>query len=156
MSRKKRAVHRIVIQDAKYGDVMVARFINIIMRRGKRSLAESSFYGMLDIIEKRGEEKPLDFFKRAIDNVRPAVEVKSRRVGGASYQVPIEVSPRRSRALAMRWIITSAKARKGKGMRERLASEIMDAVKGEGASAKKRENVHKMAEANKAFAHFRW
>lgn len=156
MSRKRRASHRSIIPDAKYEDVIAASFINVIMRRGKKSLAESIFYGMLDIIEKKGEKEPLKFFKRAIDSVRPAVEVRSRRVGGASYQVPVEISPRKGRALAMRWIAASAKARKGKGMQERLASEIMDAVKGDGASVKKRENVHKMAEANKAFAHFRW
>ena len=155
MPRKGRVTKRTTPPDPKYNDQMVAKFVNCIMRRGKKSLAESIFYDSLDIINKSTKKDSLEVFKQALDNVKPVLEVKSKRIGGATYQVPIEVSSDRRTSLAMRWIITYAKARKGKSMGEKLAQEIIDASKGEGTSMKKKEDVHKMAEANKAFAHYR-
>ena len=155
MPRKGRVTKRIITPDPKYNDQIVAKFVNCIMRRGKKSLAESIFYDSLDIINKSTKKDSLEVFKQALDNVKPVLEVKSRRIGGATYQVPIEVSSDRRTSLAMRWIINYAKARKGKTMGERLAQEIIDASKGEGTSIKKKEDIHKMAEANKAFAHYR-
>ena len=155
MPRKGRVTKRTITPDPKYNDQIVAKFVNCIMRRGKKSLAESIFYDSLDIINKSTKKDSLEVFKQALDNVKPVLEVKSKRIGGATYQVPIEVSSDRRTSLAMRWIIDYAKARKGKSMGEKLAQEIIDASKGEGTSIKKKEHIHKMAEANKAFAHYR-
>ena len=155
MPRKGRVTKRTITPDPKYNDQIVAKFVNCIMRRGKKSLAESIFYDSLDIINKSTKKDSLEVFKQALDNVKPVLEVKSKRIGGATYQVPVEVSSDRRTSLAMRWIINYAKARKGKSMCEKLAQEIIDASKGEGTSVKKKEDVHKMAEANKAFAHYR-
>lgn len=142
--------------DAIYGDELVARFISKIMKCGKRSLAEGIFNKSLDIVSKKTKQEPLEIFQKAIKNVRPLLEVKSRRVGGATYQVPIEVKKDRGTVLAMNWIIAISRAKKGKPMCEKLANEIIDASNSVGASFKKREDTHKMAEANKAFSHFRW
>ena len=155
MPRKGRVTKRKITPDPRYNDQIVAKFVNCVMRRGKKSLAESIFYDSLDIINKSTKKDSLEVFKQALDNVKPVLEVKSKRIGGATYQVPVEVSSDRRTSLAMRWIINYAKARKGKSMCERLAQEIIDASKGEGTSVKKKEDVHKMAEANKAFAHYR-
>ena len=155
MPRKGRVTKRTITPDPKYNDQIVAKFVNCIMRRGKKSLAESIFYDSLDIINKSTKKDSLEVFNQALDNVKPVLEVKSKRIGGATYQVPVEVSSDRRTSLAMRWIINYAKARKGKSMGEKLAQEIIDAFKGEGTSIKKKEDVHKMAEANKAFAHYR-
>jgi small subunit ribosomal protein S7 len=156
MPRRREVPKRPVIPDPKYHDRQVARFTNVIMRRGKKSTAEAIVYGAFDMVEDRTKEEPLKVFKRALENVRPRIEVKSRRVGGATYQVPVEVRPDRGTALAMRWLIQYAKARGGKSMRERLAAELMDAAGERGESVRKREETHRMAEANKAFAHYRW
>ena len=155
MPRKGNVTKRTITPDPKYNDQIVAKFVNCIMRKGKKSLAESIFYDSLDIINKSTKKDSLEVFKQALDNVKPVLEVKSKRIGGATYQVPIEVSSDRRTSLAMRWIINYAKARKGKSMGEKLAQEIIDASKGEGTSIKKKEDIHKMAEANKAFAHYR-
>ena len=155
MPRKGRVTKRKITPDPRYNDQIVAKFVNCVMRRGKKSLAESIFYDSLDIINKSTKKDSLEVFKQALDNVKPVLEVKSKRIGGATYQVPVEVSSDRRTSLAMRWIINYAKARKGKSMGEKLAQEIIDAFKGEGTSVKKKEDVHKMAEANKAFAHYR-
>jgi small subunit ribosomal protein S7 len=135
---------------------MVARFINNLLRRGKKSCAENIFYGAIDLIAERTKDDPIKTFERAMDQVRPAVEVKSRRVGGSTYQVPVEIRPDRRAALSIRWLITHAQRRGEKGMMAKLAAELMDASQGRGASVKKREDTHRMAEANKAFAHYRW
>ena len=156
MARRKRAVKRIILPDPKYHDVLVAKFINNIMRRGKRSLAEKVLYTAFDRIHEKTGDDPLGVFRKAMSSVAPAVEVKSRRVGRSTYQVPAEVRPQMQQALAIRWIINYAKARHENTMAERLAAELMAAASGEGASVKKREDTHRMAEANKAFAHFRW
>ncbi|MCK4400730.1 30S ribosomal protein S7 [bacterium] len=155
MPRKGRVTKRTITPDPKYNNQIVAKFVNCIMKRGKKSLAESILYDSLDIINKTTKKDSLEVFKQALDNVKPVLEVKSKRIGGATYQVPIEVSSDRRTSLAMRWIINYSKARKGKSMGEKLAQEIIDASKGQGASIKKKEDVHKMAEANKAFAHYR-
>jgi small subunit ribosomal protein S7 len=156
MPRRRDVPKRIVPPDPNYHDRQVAKFSNVLMRKGKRSTAESILYGALGIMENRTKDEPLKMFKRALENVRPRVEVKSRRVGGATYQVPVEVRPDRGTALAMRWIIDYAKARPGKSMREKLAAELMDAAAERGESVRKREDTHRMADANKAFAHYRW
>jgi small subunit ribosomal protein S7 len=156
MPRRREIPKKRLIPDPKYGDRMVAKFVNAIMLRGKKSTAESILYGALDIIEKRYKEDPLEVFKRALENVKPRLEVKSRRVGGATYQVPVEVRPDRRVSLAMRWIRNASRSRSEKSMRERLAAELVDASQGRGTSVKKKEDTHKMAEANKAFAHYRW
>jgi small subunit ribosomal protein S7 len=156
MPRRKAIKKRVIEPDAKYNDVAVARFINYVMRRGKKSVAEILVYDAFDMIEKKTGQKGLDVFHKAIDNVKPILEVASRRVGGATYQIPIEVRPDRRMALAMRWITGYARSRAEKTMAERLANELMLAARNEGPSAKKREDTHKMAEANRAFAHFRW
>jgi small subunit ribosomal protein S7 len=156
MPRRREVPKRPVIPDPKYHDRQVARFTNVIMRRGKKSTAEAIVYGAFDMVEDRTKEEPLKVFKRALENGRPRIEGKSRRVGGATYQVPVEVRPDRGTALAMRWLIQYAKARGGKSMRERLAAELMDAAGERGESVRKREETHRMAEANKAFAHYRW
>ncbi len=162
MPRRRVVTKRKTLPDPIYGSELVSKFVNHLMKNGKKSIAESSFYGALEIIKKNGTRDPLETFKRAIDNVRPAVEVKSRRVGGATYQIPVEVRPARGLALAMRWVVEYARKRGEKGMMNRLAGEISDAAdeegggRGKGGAVKKREDTHKMAEANKAFSHFRW
>lgn len=142
--------------DPKYENILVARFINQVMRRGKKSIARKIVYSAFDIIKDKTKQDPVDFFEKAIDNVAPRLEVRSRRIGGATYQVPMEVGRKRATTLAMRWIIKSARSGKGVAFHKRLAKELMDAKNKEGSAFKKKENVHKMAEANKAFAHFAW
>jgi small subunit ribosomal protein S7 len=156
MSRRKSAEQRSVLPDPKYNRVLVTKFINGIMGQGKKSVSEKIFYSAIDIIEKRTKKSGLEIFEKAMENVKPILEVRSRRVGGATYQVPVEVRPNRKQALAIRWIIGYAKSRAGKSMAEKLAEELLAASNKEGNSIKKREDTHKMAEANKAFAHFRW
>ena len=156
MPRRGQILKRKVLPDPKYHDRLVMKFVNNLMHRGKKSLAERIFYGAMDVIEQRAREDPLKLFKKAMDNVKPVIEVKARRVGGATYQVPVEIRPSRRTALAMRWLITYARARGEKTMMERLAAEFIDAANNRGSSIKKREDTHKMAEANKAFAHYRW
>ncbi|MFQ6002976.1 MAG: 30S ribosomal protein S7 [Candidatus Zixiibacteriota bacterium] len=156
MPRRKAAVKRERFSDHRFNDLLAGRFINSIMRKGKKSLAERIFYDALDIVTKKTNQPGLSIFKKALENVRPVLEVKPRRVGGATYQVPVEVRPERSTALAMRWILSYAKGRGEHSMAEKLAAELISASKNEGASIKKREDTHRMAEANKAFAHFRW
>jgi len=156
MSRRKSAEQRVVLPDPKYNSVLVAKFINGLMQRGKKSVAEKIFYSALDSVESKTKKSSLEIFEKAIENVKPILEVRSRRVGGATYQIPVEVRFNRKQALALRWIIAFAKARPGKSMAEKLADELIAASNKEGSSMKKREDTHKMAEANKAFAHFRW
>ena len=156
MPRRREVVKRRVTPDPKYGDVLLARFINYVMRRGKKSTAEQIVYDAIDILEKKTGQSGLDVLKKGIENVKPVLEVTSRRVGGATYQVPIEVRSNRRLALAMRWIIGYAKQRPEHRMAEKLAAELLLAFKHEGPSVKKREDTHRMAEANKAFAHYRW
>ncbi len=156
MSRRKRAIRREILPDPKYGSVDVTNFVNSLLRRGKRSIAENILYGALDIIRTKTNEEPLTVFDKGMRNAEPIVEVKSRRVGGSTYQVPVEVKPARRRALATRWVLQYARQRGEKTMSQKLAAELMAAAKGEGGSIKKRDDTHKMAEANKAFAHFRW
>ena len=156
MPRRRGVPKRETMPDAKYGDISVSRFINAIMRMGKKSVAERITYGAFDIIEKKGADQALKVFKQALANVRPVVEVKSRRVGGATYQVPVEVGPDRRLTLSMRWLLAAARARPGKSMAEKLAGELIDAANNSGAAIKKREETHRMAEANRAFAHYRW
>jgi small subunit ribosomal protein S7 len=156
MPRKGGVVKRQVTPDLKYKDTLVSRFINGLMRRGKKSVAQHVFYGSLDLIGQRGKDEPLKVFHQAVDNVKPLIEVKSRRVGGATYQVPVEVRPDRRISLAIRWLINFAKARGEKSMEAKLAAEFIDAAAHRGGAIKKREDTHKMAEANKAFAHYRW
>ncbi len=156
MPRRREVPKREVIPDPKYGDRQVAKFCNVLMYDGKKSTAERILYGSFEIIESKTRNDPLAMFRRALENVRPRVEVKSRRVGGATYQVPIEVRPERATSLAMRWLKDYARARSGKSMREKLADEIIDAANERGDSVKKREDTHRMAEANKAFSHYRW
>jgi len=156
MSRRHRAEKRVVNPDPKFGDLVVSKFMNSLMIDGKKSAAERIVYGAFDLIEERTKQDPVGVFHQALDNVRPAVEVRSRRVGGATYQVPVEVRPARRVALSMRWLVDYARNRGEKSMRMRLAGEIMDASQGKGNAVKKREDVHRMAEANKAFSHFRF
>jgi small subunit ribosomal protein S7 len=156
MPRKGGVQEREVLPDPIYKDVQVNKFINGIMISGKKSLAERTFYGALEIIEKQTKENPVEVMKKALRNVEPALEVKSRRVGGANYQVPIEVRSKRKQSLAIRWLIRHSKERGGRTMAEKLAAELMDAANNKGGAIKKREDVHRMAEANKAFAHYRW
>ena len=156
MPRRREVPKREILPDPKFNDQMVAKFINNLMLDGKRSTAEQIVYGAFDLLEERGGEQPVELFKKALDNVRPVVEVKSRRVGGSTYQVPVEVRSERRNALAMRWVITYARGRAEKTMQERLAAELLDAVNGRGSTVKKKEDTHRMAEANKAFAHYRW
>lgn len=156
MPRRREVAKRYVLPDPKYNSKLAAKFINNVMRRGKKSIAESIFYGALDLIEQRAKQDPLELFNKALDNIRPIIEVKSRRVGGATYQVPVEVRHERRDALAMRWLINYANQRSEKTMIQRLAGELQDAAQGRGGSVKKREDTHRMAEANKAFAHYRW
>ncbi len=154
--RRAAASKREVLPDPKFGSRLVAKFINIMMIRGKKSTAERIMYDALQAIEDRTKQEALKQFKQAIDNVKPAVEVKSRRVGGSTYQVPVEVRPERRTSLSMRWIIGAARRRPERSMAEKLAAELMDAANNRGSAVKKREDTHKMAEANKAFAHYRW
>lgn len=156
MPRRHQADKRRILPDPKFQDRLVSKFMNDLMRKGKKAIAERICYGAFTLVEERGKEDPLKTFKKALDNVKPVLEVKSRRVGGATYQVPVEVRQDRRVALGMRWLINYAKARGEKTMEEKLAGEIMDAANNRGNAVKKREDTHKMAEANKAFAHYRW
>ena len=156
MSRRRAAQKRTILPDHKFKDLIIARFINRIMLDGKKSISEKIVYGAFDIVSKKTEKDPLSFFHEALDNVKPNLEVKSRRVGGATYQVPMEVRPRRAQTLAMKWIVDCAVKRNEKTMKERVAGEILDAHNNKGNAVKKREETHKMAEANRAFSHFRW
>jgi len=156
MSRKKRNFTRRVLADPKFGDVVISKTVNVLMRHGKRSIAERALYRALDQIEKKGSSVPLDTFHKAVSNIKPLVEVRSRRVGGATYQVPTEVPGPRSQSLALRWLVEAANTRTENTISERLAGEIMEASQGRGIAMKKREDTHRMAEANKAFAHFKW
>jgi small subunit ribosomal protein S7 len=156
MPRRREVPKRPIQADPKFNDRMVGRFTNVIMKDGKKSTAERIVYGAFDVIERKTRNEPLAMFRRALDNIRPRVEVKSRRVGGATYQVPIEVRPERANSLAMRWLKDYARARSGHSMHEKLADEIIDAANERGESVKKREDTHRMAEANKAFSHYRW
>ena len=156
MSRRHVADKKEILPDPKYGDKVLAKFINIIMRSGKKSIAEKIVYGALDEIGGKGNPEPLEIFNKALENVRPIVEVKSRRVGGATYQIPVEIRSERSITLAMRWMVDAAKNRGEKNMGLRLAGELMDASENRGTAIKKREDTHRMAEANKAFSHYRW
>jgi small subunit ribosomal protein S7 len=156
LPRRAKVDRRVVIPDAKYNNRNITRFIGKLMLNGKRSLAERIMYDALDLIEQRQKRNPIDVFEQALRNATPTLEVKPRRVGGSTYQVPVEIRGERRNALAMRWLIRYARERKGKAMSERLAAELMDAASGQGATIKRREEVHKMAESNKAFAHYRW
>jgi len=156
MPRRREVPERKVNSDSKYDSRLVSKFINAIMRDGKKSIAESILYDAFHVIEEKTKEPPLKVFEKAVDNVRPLIEVKSRRVGGSTYQVPTEIRPSRRTALGIRWIIGYARQRPEKGMASKMAAELMDAAHNRGASVKKKEDTHKMAEANKAFAHFRW
>ena len=156
MPRRREVPKRKILPDPKYRDRMVAKFTNVIMLGGKKSTAEGILYGAFDVIQSRYKEDPIEVFRKAMDSVKPRVEVKSRRVGGATYQVPVEVRPERRVALGMRWIIQYSRARGEKTMTERLAAELVEAAQGRGNSVKKKDDTHKMADANKAFAHYRW
>lgn len=156
MPRRRVAAKREIIPDPKFGNERLAKFMNHVMVSGKKSVAEKIVYGALDKVEERSKEQPLDMFEKALESIQPLVEVKSRRVGGATYQVPVEVRPARRMALAMRWLVDAARSRGEKSMDLRLAGEILDAADGKGAAVKKREDVHRMAEANKAFSHYRF
>ena len=156
MSRRRAAEKREVLPDAKFHDLVISKFMNTLMERGKKSVAERIVYGALDEVEGKLKQDPVPAFHEALENVKPAVEVRSRRVGGATYQVPVEVRPERSTTLALRWLVTFSKQRREKTMVERLANELLDASNGLGAAVKRREDTHKMAEANRAFAHYRW
>ena len=154
--RRHRAPKRRILPDPKYKNLLVAKMVNIILERGKKSLAERILYGAFDVLKEKTGKDPLEVFKQAIDNARPLLETKSRRVGGATYQVPVSVKPERSSSLAMRWLRMFARDRQGKPMQEKLAEEILNAYNKTGAAIKKREDVHKMAESNQAFAHYKW
>jgi small subunit ribosomal protein S7 len=154
--RRAAAAKREVLPDPKFGSRLVTKFVNIMMLRGKKSVAERIMYQALDSVEERSRQEGLKMFKGALDNVKPAVEVKSRRVGGSTYQVPVEVRPDRRTSLAMRWLIVAARRRPERSMADKLAAELLDAANNRGSAVKKREDTHKMAEANKAFAHYRW
>ena len=156
MSRRRAAEKRTILPDHKFKDLILAKFMNRIMKDGKKSVSEKIVYGAFDIVSKKTDKSPIEYFHDALNNVKPSLEVRSRRVGGATYQVPMEVRPRRAQALAMKWIVDSAIKRNEKTMRERVANEIIDAFNNKGNAVKKREETHKMAEANRAFAHYRW
>jgi small subunit ribosomal protein S7 len=156
MPRRKVVTKRPVLPDAKYSDGLITRCVNVLMQQGKKSLAEHIMYGALDIVHERTGEEPLKVFRQAVDNVKPVLEVRSRRVGGSTYQIPVDVPQERRIALSMRWIVGSARARGERGMMRRLAAELVDAYNNAGSAVKKREDTHRMAEANKAFAHYRW
>ncbi|MGZ3686884.1 MAG: 30S ribosomal protein S7 [Bdellovibrionota bacterium] len=156
MGRKKFVRKREILPDPKFNDVMVTKFVNALMIQGKRSVAEAIFYGCVDVVQEKANADGIQVFKKALENVKPLLEVKSRRVGGATYQVPVEVKPARRQSLASRWLIDASRGRPEHSMAERLAAEVLEAANGRGGAMKKREDVHKMAEANKAFAHYRW
>jgi small subunit ribosomal protein S7 len=156
VSRRKSAVKRTILPDARYDSQTVSKFINVLMYQGKKSTAERIFYAAMDLVENRTSQPGVNIFKQALTNLKPVVEVKSRRVGGATYQVPVEVRPERRTALAMRWLISYSRDRNEKSMAEKLAAEVIAASKGEGNAVKKKEDTHRMADANKAFAHYRW
>ena len=156
MSRRRAAEKRTIIPDHKYKDLVLAKFMNRIMLDGKKSTSEKIVYGAFDIVSKKTDKTPIDFFHEALNNVKPALEVRSRRVGGATYQVPVEVKSKRSQALALRWLIDASRKRKDKKMSDKIFNEIYDAYQNKGLAIKKKEDTHKMAESNKAFAHFRW
>lgn len=156
MSRRHRAEKRDVIPDPKFGDIVLSKFMNSLMKDGKKSAAEGIVYGAFDIVQERSKQDPITVFHTALDNIRPSVEVRSRRVGGATYQVPVEVRADRQQALAIRWLIDSARKRGENTMRERLSGELLDALNGRGQAVKKREDTHRMADANRAFSHYRW
>ena len=156
MARRREAQKRKITPDPKYNDLLVARFINCILRKGEKGKAESILYGALEAVAEKSNEEPLRVFRKAVENAAPMLEVRSRRVGGATYQVPVEVKESRRQALSIRWMIQNAKSRAGRSMAEKLTSEIMDAFGNSGGAVKKKEEVHRMAEANKAFAHYRW
>ena len=156
MSRRHSAEKREIIPDAKYGDIVLTKFMNSIMYEGKKSIAEGIVYGAFDIVENRARANPIEVFRAALENVAPAIEVRSRRVGGATYQVPVDVRPERRQALAIRWLITAARNRNETTMVDRLSGELMDAANNRGTAVKKREDTHRMAEANRAFSHYRW
>jgi small subunit ribosomal protein S7 len=156
MSRRHAAEKREVLPDAKFGDIVLTKFMNSLMYAGKKSTAETIVYGALSTVEKKAKADPVKLFHEALTNVKPHLEVRSRRVGGATYQVPVEVRPDRAQALAIRWIISTARGRSEQTMTDRLAAELLDAANNRGASVKKREDTHRMAEANKAFSHYRW
>ena len=156
MSRRSRAIRRQVPEDPRFGSQVVQKFVNGLMKDGKKSLAERIFYDAMEIVEQKSDEAPVAVFEQALSNAKPALEVKSRRVGGATYQVPIEVRPERRQALAIKWLIGFARDRGERTMAQRLAAEVLAASRGEGATVKKKDDTHRMAEANKAFAHYRW
>ena len=156
MSRRRRADRREVLPDAKFGDLVVTRFMNCLMYQGKKSVAEGIVYGAFEVIQKKTGQDPVKVFHGALDNVKPGLEVRSRRVGGATYQVPVEVRPERSQALAIRWLIIAARGRNENTMSDRLSGELLDAANNRGSAVKKREDTHKMADANRAFSHYRW
>ena len=156
MARRRAAEKRTILPDHKHKDVILAKFMNRIMKDGKKSTSEKIVYGAFEIVSKKTDKSPIEFFHSALDNVKPNLEVRSRRVGGATYQVPVEVRPKRSQALALRWLIDATRKRKDKTMSDKLFNEIFDAYNKKGSSIKKKEDTHKMAESNKAFAHFRW
>ena len=156
MGRKNKSVNRSVMPDVKYNSVVISKFVSRMMLDGKKATSVRIIYSALDLLKAKTEKDPLEVFLKALDNVKPMVEVKSRRVGGATYQVPIEIRESRREALAMRWVINAARAKSGRGMDERLAAELLDAYNNTGSAYKKKEDTHKMAEANKAFAHYRW
>ena len=156
MSRRRAAEKRTILPDHKFKDLILAKFMNRIMKDGKKSVSEKIIYGAFDIVSKKTDKSPIEYFHDALNNVKPSLEVRSRRVGGATYQVPMEVKPRRAQSLAMKWIVDAAIKRNEKTMKERVASEIMDAFNNKGNAVKKREEIHKMADANRAFSHFRW
>ena len=156
MSRRRRAEKRVILPDPKFKDLVLSKFMNNLMLDGKKSVSEKIVYGAFDEIENKMKRPPLEVFHEALDNIKPSVEVRSRRVGGATYQVPVEVRPQRREALAIRWLIKASRDRNEKTMKDRLASELIDAVNTRGSAVKKREDTHKMAEANKAFSHYRW
>ena len=156
MPRRREVPKREILPDPKYGNADVAKFVNVLMTRGKKSIAEHIVYHAFDTIKSKSGKDPLEVFSQAVQNVKPMVEVKSRRVGGANYQVPVEVNPYRKQSLAIHWLVLYSRTRAGRSMTDKLAEEIMDAANGRGGAVKKREDVHRMAEANKAFAHYRW
>ncbi|MBI5193473.1 MAG: 30S ribosomal protein S7 [Nitrospirae bacterium] len=156
MSRHRQTPHRVTVPDLKYNDLLITKTVNLLMKAGKKSTAEGIFYGALDIVKEKSSADPVKIFRSALDNIRPVVEVKSRRVGGASYQVPVDIRTPRRNALAIRWLVQFSRERSGRSMEEKLAAEIIDAANGTGGSIKKKEETHRMAEANKAFAHYRW
>ena len=156
MSRRRAAEKRTILPDHKFKDLILAKFMNRIMKDGKKSVSEKIVYGAFDIVSKKTDKSPIEYFHDALNNVKPSLEVRSRRLGGATYQVPVEVKSKRSQALALRWLLDATRKRKNKTMSDKLFYELMDASQGKGSAIKKREDVHKMAESNKAFAHFRW